>query len=174
MTLGCKVFFKKMLTTTKTFIFLLTTLTFLLGCPQSKKTETSYIPVKDKKNIILNSSSISEVGPIPEWVLILEDQREIQRTIDGTFFIFLLEGNSIQEADAYKELSTYLSYYLPDEKKLTSMLKLELKGKYWQKLNTGKYQTFFKYEITQDSIKEVKRRKNELSEKSRQFVEKLD
>ncbi|MEN2998707.1 MAG: hypothetical protein ABDH28_06710 [Brevinematia bacterium] len=145
---------------------------FFLGCPQPKKVATP-TPVKNKDVIVENSSWIVEVGPIPEWVLYTESPRELQKSGDRVFFVVFVESEKREDIDPYGEFSSYLSHYLPDAPKLVGILKLSKSSKYWQKLKNGKYQNFFKYEITKESILEALKRKNEFSEKTRIFLDKL-
>lgn len=144
----------------------------LYSCSPPKKIET-YKPIKDKTEILENSSSLSGIGPIPEWVLEIETSKEIQKSKDGVFFVFFTESNNITEINPQEKFLEYLSSYLPDANVLVKFLKLEKSGKYWQKVKNGNYQIFFKYEITKDSINEALKNKNQFSEKTKNLLDKL-
>ncbi|MGB9621507.1 MAG: hypothetical protein ACPL4C_03600 [Brevinematia bacterium] len=154
------------------FYFTLITIFLLYGCPSEKKLR--YVPITDKSLIVENSSSYTGVGPIPEWVLNLKDSAEIQKSRDGVFFIVLVEYNNYMvDINPKGELFAYLSSYLPDAKKVVDILQLEIDGKYWHKLKSGKYQIFYRCRITDESISRLKAISGELSEKSRKFISQL-
>ncbi|MCS7298976.1 MAG: hypothetical protein RMJ37_03305 [Spirochaetia bacterium] len=161
----------------KDFVYILTlTLPLILtACPQPKpKEEVKITPIKDKQLLLENSSSIFGLGPIPEWVLDIESSREIQKTKNGVFFVVFLEGSEVRSIQPEKEFEEYLSNYLPDGKKISSILNLKVSGKYWHKTKEQKYQTFHRYEITRESIENAIKRKNEFSEKTRSFLDQLN
>lgn len=162
----------------KDFAYRILTLTLpllLTACPQPKpKEEIEIIPVKDKELLLENSSSISSLGPIPEWVLDLESTREIQKVKNRVFFVIFLEDTKIKDVEPEKEFEKYLSNYLPDSKRLSSILNLKISGKYWHKTKEQKYQTFYRYEITSESIQNAIKQKNEFSEKTRVFLDQLN
>lgn len=159
----CKDFFK---------VILIFVVIFILGCPQPKKQEYKVEIVKDKNLILENSSSVGWVGPIPEWVLEMENFKEIQKSEKGVFFIMFVEADKIVEIDPKSELTSYLFSTLPDAKNVVDLLVLKLSGKYWHKLKKGSYQIFYRYEITQDSIKNAIR-VGKFSEKSEKFLKSL-
>lgn len=145
----------------------------LCSCPHPRNERPKYLPIKNKNEILENSSLPGGIGPIPEWVLEIESSKEIRTSRGRVFFITFKETDTLEDLDGKKELSLYLSYYLPDYEKLLGVLKLEKNGKYWHRLKSGKYQVFFRYEITRDSINTALKRQNEFSEKTRAFLYKL-
>ncbi|MFN4245220.1 MAG: hypothetical protein ACK4F9_03605 [Brevinematia bacterium] len=164
----CKDFSRKLL-----FYLLCISLIVMLNNCQQPKQKPNYTPIKERKEIVINSSMINGIGPIPEWVLNLESSEEIQKSKDGVFFVFMIESEKIEDFDGKLKFLNYLSKYLPDAKELSSILALTKNGNYWHKLKNGKYQNFFRYEITKESINEASKRKNTFSEKTKLLIEEL-
>lgn len=156
-------------------LILLVALIVIYGCPAPKSQVKFIKPVINQDEIIQNSSSIQGKGPIPEWVIKLNSEGIIQKSKEDSYLVLGIESNYPDDRilNPQDYLEAYLQDFVPDANLVAKELKLVVSGHYWQQLKNGKYQIFFRYTITRESINKCLSEKNKFSRKAIEFLAQL-
>ncbi len=159
----------------KLSLILLITFIIVYGCPTPKPQVRFIKPVLNQDEIIQNSSSFQGKGPIPEWVIKLNAEGIIQKSPEDSYFVIGTESSYPDDRilNPQDYLEVYLQDFIPDANLLAKELKLVLSGYYWQQLKSGKYQIFYRYTITRETINKCLSEKNRFSSKAIEFLSKL-